>query len=105
MSSMKYYTNIVPTSLYSKLLEKGMPENSVTYAEVFDWLMTKGISININIFPDKGSVSFCLDKENIYGNDTGQYICFGKRNYAPVNAESWIESANDAIRDIIEHLI
>ena len=105
MSNMKYYTNIVPTSLYSKLLEKDMPENCVTYADVFDWLLSNGISININIFPpDKGSVSFCIDKENIYGNDIGQYICFGKQNYVPVNAESWIESANDAIRDIIEHL-
>ena len=106
MSNMKYYTNVVPTPLYSKLLEKGMPESCVTYAEVFDWLLSKGISININIFPpDKGSVCFCLDKENIYGNDTGQYFCLGKRNYVPVNAESWIESANDAIRDTIEHLI
>lgn len=106
MSNMKYYTNVVPTSLYSKLLEKGMPENCVTYAEVFDWLLSKGISININIFPpDKRSVSFCIDKENIYGSDAGQYICFGRLNYVPVNAENWIESANDAIRDIIEHLI
>ena len=105
MSNIKYYTNVVPTSLYIKLLEKGMPVNFKTYAEVFDWLLSNGISININIFPpDKRSVSFCLDKENIYGNDTGQYICLGKRNYVPVNAESWIESANDAIRDIIEHL-
>ena len=39
---MKYYTNVVPTYFYSKLLEKGMPVNLVTYAEVFDWLMTKG---------------------------------------------------------------
>ena len=52
---MKYYTNIVPTYAYSKLLEKGMPVNLVTYAEVFDWLMTNGVYIYI--FPDKGGIN------------------------------------------------
>lgn len=51
MNNIKYYTNVVPTSLYSKLLEKGMPVNRETYAEVFDWLGTKGIIVHIH--PDR----------------------------------------------------
>ena len=104
MSSMKYYTNIVPTSLYSKLLEKGMPVNLVTYTEVFDWLMTKGISIYI-IPEEKRSFCFYPDKGSINADDLGRYTCYGKRNNVPVNAESWIESANTAIRETIEQLI
>lgn len=30
MSNIKYYTNVILTLLYSKLLEKGMPVNLVT---------------------------------------------------------------------------
>ena len=93
---MKYYTNIVPTSIYSKLLEKGMPVNLVTYAEVFDWLITKGVSINIH--PDR--YSYCED------DDMWKYTCFGKSNYCSVNAiKGWIETANDAILCTIEQLI
>ena len=50
MSNIKYYTNVVPTSLYSKLLEKGMPEFLALYAEVFDWLLEKGIHITFDAF-------------------------------------------------------
>lgn len=35
------------------LLEMEMLTNLKTYAEVFDWLITKGVSINI--YPDKYS--------------------------------------------------
>ena len=94
MSNMKYYTNVVPTSLYSKLLEKGMPVNLVTYAEVFDWLIAKGVSINI--YPDLYSYD---------GNDMWRYTCYGKRNYVAANANGWIKTANDAINATIEQLI
>lgn len=94
MSSMKYYTNIIPTYFYSKLLEKGMPVNLVTYAEVFDWLIAKGVSINI--YPDLYSYD---------GNDMWRYPCYGKRNYVAANANGWIKTANDAINATIEQLI
>ena len=90
----KYYTNIVPTHLYSKLLEKGMPISRMTYAEVFDWLITKGVSINI--YPDRYSYD---------GNDMWRYTCYGKRNYVAANANGWIKTANDAINATIEQLI
>lgn len=91
---MKYYTNIVPTHVYSKLLEKGMPISCVTYAEVFDWLITKGVSINI--YPDRYSYD---------GNDMWRYTCYGERNYVAANANGWIKTANDAIHATIEQLI
>ena len=94
MNNMKYYTNIVPTSLYSKLLEKGMPVNLVTYAEVFDWLITKGISINI--YPDRGIVN---------GDGMWRLQYFGERILAPTIPKGWIENANDAIRTAIKQLI
>ena len=102
---MKYYTNVVPASLYSKLLEKGMPELLETYAEVFDWLMRKGVWISI--FPDKGSISidFDLDKESINAEDMWRSSCDGKQNFVSTEAKKWIESANDAIRTTIEQLI
>lgn len=84
---MKYYTNIVPTHIYSKLLEKGMPINRVTYAEVFDWLLEKAICVNIH--PDR----FCDE-----GDDMWRYNCHGQRTYGPVSAtKGWIKTANDAI--------
>ena len=92
--SKKYYTNIVPTPLYSKLLEKGMPISRMTYAEVFDWLIIKGVSINI--YPD----SYSYD-----GNDMWRYTCYGERNYVAANANGWIKTANDAINATIEQLI
>lgn len=94
MSNMKYYTNIVPTHLYSKLLEKGMPVNLVTYAEVFDWLITMGVSIIIH--PD----GYTYD-----GNNVWRYTCYGERNYVAANANGWIKTANDAINATIEQLI
>lgn len=94
MSRMKYYTNVVPASLYSKLLEKGMPVNLVTYAEVFDWLMTKGVSIIIH--PD----GYTYD-----GNSVWRYTCCGKKNYVAANSKDWINTANDAINATIEQLI
>ena len=57
---MKHYCDYIPLSLAEKLKEKGMPiylENdgywgktikSPTYAEVFDWLMEKGISMDLS---------------------------------------------------------
>ena len=50
MSNMRYYTKVVPAPLYSKLLEKGMPELLETYAEVFDWLLERGIYITFDAF-------------------------------------------------------
>lgn len=94
MSKKRYYTNVIPTSLYSKLLEKGMPVLLETYAEVFDWLITKGVSINI--YPD------CYSYD---GNDMWRYTCYGKRNYVAANANGWIKTANDAINATIEQLI
>ena len=91
---MKYYTNVVPASLYSKLLEKGMTELLETYAEVFNWLITKGVCISI--FPDKGSIN---------EDDIWRYTCEGKQNFVSTKAKKWIESANDAIRTTIEKLI
>ena len=91
---MKYYTNIVPISLYSKLLEKGMPVNLITYAEVFDWLITKGVSINI--YPYRGIVN---------GDDMWRHEYFGKRIFAPTIPKGWIETANDAIRTAFKELI
>ena len=94
MSNIKYYTNIVPTSLYSKLLEKGMPVNLFPYAEVFDWLITKGVSINI--YPSRGIIN---------GDDKWRYACFGKRTFIPANTKGWLETANDAIYATIQKLI
>lgn len=91
---MKYYTNIVPASLYSKLLEKGMPELLETYAEVFDWLMTRGVCIYI--FPDKGSIN---------EDDIWRYTCEGKQNFVSTKAKKWIECADDAIYYTLEQLI
>ena len=94
MSNKRYYTNVVPTSLYFKLLDKGMPTNIITYAEVFDWMITKGISISI--FPDR------------YDNDCDdmwRYTCYGKCTYGHASTKGWIETANDALRTTIEHLI
>ena len=92
MSNMKYYTNIVPTPLYSKLLEKGMPENCMTYAEVFDWLLEKGICVNIH--PDR----FCYEDDDMW-----RYNCHGQSTYGPIRAtKGWIKTANDAILQAIE---
>ena len=94
MSNMKYYTNVVPIPLYSKLLEKGMPELLETYAEVFDWLIEKGICVNIH--PDKYSHKSA---------DMWRYTCYGESNYGPLSAtKGWIETANDAILCAIELL-
>ena len=91
---MKYYTNIVPTYAYSKLLEKGMPVNLANYAEVFDWLMTKDVCIYI--FPDKGGIN---------EDDIWRYSCEGKQNFVSTKAKKWIECADDAIYYTIEHLL
>ena len=91
---MKYYTSVVPTSLYSKLLEKGMPENCVTYVDVFHWLLSKGVCICI--FPDKGSIN---------GDDLWRYTCYGKQNFVSAKAKGWIKTADESIRCAIEQLI
>lgn len=64
---MKHYTDIIPLDLAEKLKEKGMPYIEIdcetydsgteyqrdevwcnnTYAEVFDWLLEKGVVITI----------------------------------------------------------
>lgn len=93
--SEKYYTNIVPTHLYSKLLEKGMPSDCITYAEVFDWLLEKNVCVNI--YPDRYSHE---------SDDTWRYICYGKYTYGPVSTtKGWIETANDAIFCAIAQLL
>ena len=95
MSNMKYYTNIIPAPLYFKLLDKDMPRLLGTYAEVFDWLLEKGICVNIH--PDKYSHK---------SDDMWRYTCYGKSNYGPLSAtKGWIETANDAILCAIEQLI
>lgn len=63
---MRYYTSTIPVALAKKLKEKGMriitvvrenyleggyyPPEIVTpaYAEIFDWLMEKGINISVS---------------------------------------------------------
>ena len=50
MSNMRCYTKATPESLWFKLLDKGMPANCVAYAEVFDWLLEKGIYITFDAF-------------------------------------------------------
>lgn len=98
---MKYYTEIIPSTLAEKLKEKGMPMmpclnitpmNSFsddggihfhylpTYAEVFDWLTEMGIYVGISLTWDK----WCW---NIY-NDQPSY---------QYNFDSWHEAANAAI--------
>ena len=95
MSNMRCYTNVVPESLWFKLLDKGMPADCVAYAEVFDWLLDKGICVNIH--PDKYSHKSA---------DMWRYTCYGKSNYGPLSAtKGWIETANDAILCAIEQLI
>ena len=91
----KYYTNFVPQYLWRKLLEKGMPSDCITYAEVFDWLLDKGICVNIR--PDKYSHKSA---------DMWRYTCYGKSNYGPLSAtKGWIETANDALLCVIEQLL
>ena len=94
MSNKRYYTMTIPASLYYKLVKKKMPLNIITYAGVFDWLMTKGVSISI--FPDR--------YDNV-GDDMWRYTCCGKCTYGPASAKGWIETANDALHTTIEHLI
>lgn len=93
MSNIKYYTNIVPTSLYSKLLEKGMPFNRETYAEVFDWLGTKGI-----IVPNHP------DRYHYRRIDVWRYVCYSRYKFASGIAYEWINTAGEAIRCAIEQL-
>ena len=88
----KHYTNIITAPLYFKLLEKGMPELLGTYAEVFDWLLERGICVTIH--PDKYSHKSA---------DMWRYTCYGESNYGPLSAtKGWIETANDAILCAIE---
>ena len=94
MSNIKYYTNVVPTSLYSKLLEKGMPFNRETYAEVFDWLGTKGIIVHIH----PGWFHY----RRI---DMWRYVCYSRYKFASGIAHGWIKTADEAIRCVIEQLI
>ena len=94
MSNKRYYTMTIPTSIYYKLVKKKMPLNIITYAGVFDWLITKGVSISI--FPDR------YDND---GDDMWRYTCYGKCTYGTASAKGWIETANDALRTTIEQLI
>lgn len=92
MTNIKYYTNIVPTYVYSKLLDKGMPISCVTYAEVFDWLLEKDMCINIH-----------PDRYYYEGDDMWRYTCHSQHTYSPNRAtKGWIKTANDAILHSIE---
>ena len=91
---MKYYTNTIPESLYSKLLEKGMPVGLFTYAEVFDWLISLGI--NICIYPDRRSYEM---------DETWRFICYGKYNYTPSISKEWVDTANAALDTVIKHML
>ena len=94
MSNIKCYTDVVPTSLYSKLLEKGMPELLETYAEVFDWLMTKGIIVHIH-----------PDRYHYRRIDMWRYVCYNRHKFASGIAHGWIKTTDEAIRCAIEQLI
>lgn len=89
-----YNTNIVSTTLYSKLLEKGMPVNRETYAEVFDWLGTKGIIVHIH-----------PDRYNYRRIDIWRYICYSRDKFASGIAHGWLKTADESIRCAIEQLI
>ena len=91
---MKYYTNFVPEPLWYKLLEKGMPENCVTYAEVFDWLISKGIIVHIH-----------PDRYHYRRIDMWRYVCYSRHKFASGIAHGWIKTADEAIRCSIEQLI
>ena len=93
MSNM-YNTNIVSTPLYSKLLEKGMPVNRETYAEIFDWLGTKGIIVHIH-----------RDNYHYRRIDIWRYVCYSRHKFASGIAHGWIQTTNEAIRCAIEQLI
>ena len=71
-----------------------MPLNIITYAGVFDWLITKGVSISI--FPDR----YCSVDDNMW-----RYACYGECTYGTASAKGWIETANDALRTTIEQMI
>ena len=94
MSNIKCYTNVIPTSLYSKLLEKGMPELLETYVEVFDWLGTKGIIVHIH-----------PDRYHYRRIDMWRYVCYSRHKFASGIAYGWIKTADEAIRCAIEQLI
>ena len=93
MSNM-YNTNIVSTTLYSKLLEKGMPVNRETYAEVFDWLGTKGIIVHIH-----------PDRYHYRHIDMWRYVCYSRHKFTSGIAHGWIKTTDEAIRCAIEQLI
>ena len=94
MSNIKCYTNVVPTSLYSKLLEKGMPELLETYAELFDWLGTKGIIVHIH-----------PDRYHYRRIDMWRYVCHSRHKFASGIAHGRIKTTDEAIRCAIEQLI
>ncbi len=97
---MNYYTETIPPTLAEKLKEKGMPISKQhlrfakpgesrlirpTYAEVFDWLILRGI----NTLVRQGKTDFIVavysaTKDNYFRKDT------------------WHEAANAAIEKALE---
>lgn len=110
---MKHFTDIIPLDLAEKLKEKGMPIDidcdtfdsgteyqrderwcNNTYAEVFDWLITKhslftAIQYNAVINEYAGIVSLNVDRQLMFGLDKD--VCI----YEYEN--TWHEAAEKAI--------
>ena len=93
---MKYYTGTISNNLYNKLVVKGMPQLLETYAQVFDWLMSQGI--NIEITPQWDNIRFCFKEDEYLWR-----IFKGKYAYCGDDIEKdWLESAERAIEQALE---
>ena len=99
---MKYFTTTIPPTLAEKLKEKGMPivlpkVIFYSYAEVFDWLMEKGLFVNIEPIWDFANERITEDFESVV-------IRRGSIHTPTPTAEgsTWHEAATKAIEKAIE---
>jgi len=119
---MRYYTETIPTSLAEKLKEKGMPIEMQPlyapeapnargivkagvglwcppYAEVFDWLMERGIDVEV-------ALSMIIDVKN-EGKKRVYFWTVGSLDninyeYGEDDNMTWHEAANAAIEKALE---
>lgn len=105
---MKYYTETIPPTLAEKLKEKGMPieteGNNIwcpSCAEVFDWLMGKGLSTEV--YGRASGYDFVICKEC---DDATRGTRKSKPNYDGPNDGgcwgTWHEAASAAIERALE---
>ena len=90
------YTTHIPTNLARALGDKEMPcdYDFCTYAEVFDWLPSKGIIIDLNpAWNTEGCIKGWVFKVYRVGRPPYPYTGF---------YEIWEEAANNAIRKALE---